>query len=625
MAKHEGDSSGAAVVKKRARRQPAKGRVWSKLLKLFAESFPKLFALLKLIFDWTQRKSLWIRVPLYLLLVLAACLYGFRDSLLKLPVVDNVKRGIEEYAEDIFAPPLPKFDGKGFGIAAARIEGDDDNRVRELLTLSLKIQGVQRLQIDRRLRVMNAALPDAAEAAAHATARRWLEKSQADIVIWGHMIRTTEPGVRLIMTPRHARPGRDAQLVKRDLAFSFPDTARESFEPAMQAQVLGYLAQFDSSHVVVEQLRQAVARLAQVVQSWPEGKARAAVVFALANAKAILGEQAGDRAMLAEAVATYQELIHPRVREQTPLDWAMYQNSLGSTLWSLGRLESGHATLEQAVNAYRAALEEYLPEKSALEWAMIQNNLGNALVTVGERRGEAAPLQEAVAAFQAALKVRTRQKGPLNWAMTQSNLGNALGILGERESGTARLEEAVSAYREALKEYTLERLPLDWAMTQNNLGTALATWGEREQGTARLQEAVAVLRAALEQRPREKVPLNWAMTQDNLGQALRIWGEREAGTARLQEAVTAFRAALAEYTREKVPLNWAMTQNSLADALRILGEREKNPQRIEEAIRMFEAVLDLPELKSAPHYRTIFQNNLWKASAAKAALAPATR
>jgi len=60
--------------------------VLSKLLELLAESFPKLTSLLKIVRDWTRRKPLWVRVPLYTVLVLAVAIYGFGDSLLKLPI-----------------------------------------------------------------------------------------------------------------------------------------------------------------------------------------------------------------------------------------------------------------------------------------------------------------------------------------------------------------------------------------------------------------------------------------------------------------------------------------------------------------------------------------------------------
>jgi hypothetical protein len=143
MAKKDRDTSETDAVKKPARRRAAKPRVLSKLWAMLAESFPKLTRLLKLARDWTRRKPIWIQVPLYAVLILAAAVYGFGEALLKLPVVANVRSEIAEYTEDLFAVPLPKATGTAFTIAVARIE-DDDGSVGKSLGIALKIPGVAR-------------------------------------------------------------------------------------------------------------------------------------------------------------------------------------------------------------------------------------------------------------------------------------------------------------------------------------------------------------------------------------------------------------------------------------------------------------------------------------------------
>lgn len=648
------------------RRSPKRG-LFSKLLALVAESFPKLTRLLKLGRDWTRRKPVWVRIPLYAVLLLGAAIYGFGDSLLKLPVVASVHEEIADRVKGIFEVSLPRASGKEFAIAVARIEDDDGGSVGKSLALALKISGVERLQIDRRLRFVDASNLDAAEAGAHQTARAWLDETGADILLWGQTIPGEPRGVRLIMTLRNADRRHEARLTQRYLAFNFLEQSREPFEAAVQAQVLGFLAQFDSSRAVAEQLRQAIARLQRFVISRDDRPGRGALVFALANAQATLGEQAGDNEVLNEAVTTYHQLLDARQRQAVPLDWAMTQNNLGNALCSLGKREAGAKRLEDAVKAYRAALEEYTPEKTPVEWAMTQNslghaletlgrresestrlvealgayraalskldpkvdaadralvgnNLGNALVALGEREDGSKKLEEAIQIYREALSVRSRKRMPLSWAMTQTNLGNALSALGEREKGTARLTEAVKAYRDALQEYTFEKVPLHWALAQNNLGAALARLGERETGLTKLQEAAAVFRTVLERRAKEKAPLSWAMTQRNLGNVLRSLGEREKSAARLEQAIAAQRSALEEYTRERAPLDWALTHNDLGQTLRILAEREKSPRRMDEAMQAFESALKVPELKSVPRYRAMVQENFWKAGALQAEL-----
>src|ERR1043166_1684477 len=136
MAKRESETSEAPAAKKRGRRPGKKRGLVGSLTELFAESFPKLTKVLKLAFDWTRRKSPWIRYPLYAVLLIGAALWGFRESLMKLPGSASFKHELDDRIEDIFAALLPKADGKEFVIAIARIEGDDGS-VGNLLSESL--------------------------------------------------------------------------------------------------------------------------------------------------------------------------------------------------------------------------------------------------------------------------------------------------------------------------------------------------------------------------------------------------------------------------------------------------------------------------------------------------------
>lgn len=621
MPKSDSNTSGPGAVKKRARaRTPKRRAPWQEVLH---KVFPQVAWFLKLIRDWTGRKPLWVRIPLYGLLVTGAIAYAFRDSLMDLSVVKQLRADVGETVDGVFRR-WPVASGKEFAVAVAQIERDEKDEVAQSLAVALKISGVERLQIHRRLRFVDAANLDQAEADAHRTARRWLEKTRADLLFWGQVL--PGGGIRLIMSLRNADAKGETRASQHHLAFTFLEETGEplkAFEAAVQAQVLGFLSQFDSSRAVADQLRQAIDRLQRVVVSRTKGPGRDALVFALANSQVMLGEQAGDRAVLAQAVATYQELLDARARREVPLDWAMTQNNLGNALWSLGKLEGDVARWEQAQAAYRAAQEEYPPAKYPLEWAMTQNNLGLVLESLGKREGSTETIAAAAAAYRAGLERLDRKSMPDDWALLENNLGNALFAIGERETGTARLAEAAEAYQAALGVYRRDKAPLRWAMAQGNLANAWTARGEREKNAALLNQAVVAYRAALAEYPVAKLPLDWARTQSNLGTALGRLGELEPGVARLKEAVTALRSALQKRSRESAPLEWAQTQNNLGTALVALGTREKSVPTLDEAIRCFEAARSIPELKSAPRERLNFQNNLWRAEGIRADLAAA--
>ena len=366
---------------------------------------------------------------------------------------------------------------------------------------------------------------------------------------------------------------------------------REAMGAQLQAVALATVkpATHESGKYLVETLRPAAVRLEHLIHFPPSGLSAgqlADVQFALGLALSIIGEQAGDKKALTEAVAAYRAALEGRTRERVPLQWAQTQNGLGIVLEHLGDREHGTARLEEAVAAYRAALEEYTRERVPLDWAKTQNNLGGALLSLADRGGGpwATPrerIEEAVAAYRAALEEYTRERVPLLWAIAQNNLGTALESRGwyggEGVSQTGLLEEAVAAHRAALEEFTRERVPLLWAMAQIDLGSALSTLGkwEGKSGTGRLEEAVAAYRAALNEFTRERVPLNWAKTQYSLGVALESLGELESGTARLEQAVAAYREALKEMTPEAAPYLHDTAQETLARCLASLEQRRK--------------------------------------------------
>ena len=282
-------------------------------------------------------------------------------------------------------------------------------------------------------------------------------------------------------------------------------------------------------------------------------------------------------------------------------------NSLGIAF--VERLdEHQRANKKHAEVCFRAALQVYGREQTPMDWAMTQNNLGTALsdqADLAEGEEQARLLVEAIQIYHAALQVRTREQTPMDWAMTQNNLGTALRAqanLAEGEEQARLLVEAIQAYHAALQVRTREQTPMDWAGTQNNLGTALraqANLAEGEEQARLLVEAIQAYHAALQVYSREQTPMDWAGTQNNLGAALSAQAnlaEGEEQARLLVEAIQAYHAALQVYSREQTPMDWAMTQNNLGTALRAqanLAEGEEQARLLAEAIQAYRAALQV--------------------------------
>jgi len=205
--------------------------------------------------------------------------------------------------------------------------------------------------------------------------------------------------------------------------------------------------------------RDAAGQFADAARKVPEASPDIRLGYLDREAAALFqeGEERGDNPALIEAIERYGILLTLRPRDRVPLEWAMTQNKLGSTLRALGLREQA----------------------------------------LGLQEPGTAHLEEAVAAFREALKEYRRDRVPLDWARTQNRLGNALRALGERESGTVHLEEAVAVFRAALKEYRRDREPLEWAMSAGDQGVTFMILAHRLGDATKAQKAVNQIEAAL--------------------------------------------------------------------------------------------------------------------------------
>ncbi|MGF6489144.1 tetratricopeptide repeat protein [Pseudomonas frederiksbergensis] len=552
--------------------------------------------------------------PLAALLVAGVLAWQNWDKVTQAPGVREALTSLRELL------PLPQANPERFSIAIARLENDKDDSHRRLIRDSLLDQfsknEIEVLLFDRRISIGSSEKPQAAVREGHERAKSLLDRSNAQVVIWGEALHTnadapmrlhwtTNSGVKLEKTSEKYQPVSGS--------YDLPQLFRSDLNGVLALLASSQAASFSEQDgkFVADRLKPFIERVRGLIASdLVSGARQASLQMVLGDALMTYGDQSGDNVALLEARKAYQEALSKFSRQNEPQQWAEIQCNLATILAMSGRREAGTIQLEQAVAIYQDVLSDYPRAQAPLDWATMQNNLGAMLLTIGEREGETAQLEKAVVVFQEALKEATRKRAPLEWATTQSNLGTALMALGERETGTARVEQAVTAYKLALTERARERVPLDWAATQNNLGDALLVLGDRGTGTALQEQAVAAFQEALKERTRERVPMKWASTQNSLGNAFIALGKRESGTAHLERAVSAHQEALKEYTREHAPLGWATTQNNLGTALALLGKRETGTMRLEQAVSAYQEALKVRTREYLPLKWAATQNNL---------------
>jgi tetratricopeptide (TPR) repeat protein len=249
-----------------------------------------------------------------------------------------------------------------------------------------------------------------AETRAFEEAQRYLEKSRADLVIWGSVVEVGEKsGPRVFWTTTTATKRSSNLLNSTDL--ELPADFWSQLATMLQLVVVTQYAQVSSQegHYVADTLAPFIKKVRELIPQthgagWTD-QSRFQIKSLLAESLMIYGEQAGDNAALEEAIGYYQELAQLYPRERAPLDWASNQNNLGVAMGQLGEHELDASDLRLAVAAFRAALLEYTRDSVPLNWAMTENNLGNTLGELAERDQDPKQFCEAVEAHSAAWQI----------------------------------------------------------------------------------------------------------------------------------------------------------------------------------------------------------------------------
>ena len=347
---------------------------------------------------WTFIQDRLRRLGLVGLVVLACIgIWWQWDHITKLP-------GVEPLVERITERTLPKAIPGKFNIAVARLEGDDKGETKRLILEALaEFPSVATLSFDRLVGSEQSDMAQA-ELEGHERARTLLNKSGADVLIWGVVLRQGGKSVpKLYWTPaQDAAQAPSPRRYQVTESLSLPSLFWQDLTNVLGLLVATNDAEFAAQEgkYTADKLLPFIQRVRGLLQSssmerW-SASTRAQVLVILGSALDRYGDQSGQNEPLQEAVVAYREALNEHTREKVPLNWASTQNNLGLALTRLGERESGTARLEEAVVAYREALKESTREKVPLSWASTQNNLGLALTRLGERESGTARLEEAV-------------------------------------------------------------------------------------------------------------------------------------------------------------------------------------------------------------------------------------
>ena len=215
--------------------------------------------------------------------------------------------------------------------------------------------------------------------------------------------------------------------------------------------------------------------------------------------------------ILEPAREKFELMLTAKFREQSPLEWASTQNSLGNILAALGQQRMDVGLYEKAIASFNLALEEYSQENTPSEWAVSQYNLGTATQALGRQQDDSKRLKASADAYTNALLIWTRKQMPLEWATTMYQLGASFHAQGKQLKGKRTLEKSVVAFKNALVGFDADNHALELAATHNSRGAVLHNLAESEDSVERLEEAIRSYETALTVCMEQQLPFHLAV------------------------------------------------------------------------------------------------------------------
>jgi len=257
---------------------------------------------------------------------------------------------------------------------------------------------------------------------------------------------------------------------------------------------------------------------------------------------------AKDRIIAANIEAALEEgapTAQKPPREFTTINRAHLFTCLGHTLAVAGNRLDEPELLQLAAETYRRAIDTSPEEDATLLSGIAQKNLGSLLAHQAERTNDTAGFREAANTMAAAVSVISKRLLPRDWAAAQNRLGLIYYRLdlADATSDTRLLTSAISAFHAAIQVYTRVDAPEHWANVMHNYARTAQVLGGQLHDPKILQKSVNACRSVLEVRRRDKAPHHWAVTQNTLGSALFLMGKITNRRDHLESALDAFTAA----------------------------------------------------------------------------------
>lgn len=422
------------------------------------------------------------------------------------------------YIAEISSEPA---DGLRYGVLISKLEGDDiawgatrsifytlENRKK----IFESIPTCRTLKIDfDQLKELPLLIQDA-----ELTGLEWLRNRNADLLIWGELVREDKAKLKLRFL------GREGTSTRSEKPYKVQDTVLEAkFTKDFEAQVIAVaLSTIDVSNkelgkYVVDGLREEQHKIENIVKHRSQGQ--------------FTNEQMSE-----------------------------FKRVLGLAAFTIGVQTGSRTEFNDARDWYLAALEDLVADTQVEKFAQIHRGLGDVYVALSGTEMDDHQRDRwwslAIGAYQAAQRVIDSETEVIRWVELESSIGFVYYLQGRDGKGDGQsridnLEIAVAVLTGAQDKLSILPRGFAWANILNRLGIAYLYLGWIKPESDGLSKAVEAFSNALDVVPRQ-LSLYFASTEENLANALTEVGIREQKPEKLEQALDRHRSALGGYLNE---------------------------------------------------------------------------
>ncbi len=471
---------------------------------------------------------------------------------------------------------VPKADPSRYSVLVAHLENDTNREFELLIIESLKeLDGIQVLSLDRTI-TLHDSIPEKAEKEGYSQALRYLDESDASVLIWGTVLSWNGnhvPKLYWTVSQGWVRKPRRYQQSSIDDNLSLPIMFWDDLISALRLLILIESHQLTSEegHFLGDRLPAYISRIYMILNSKDivgdlDVKERMKIQFVLSKGLHRLGVQQDNIDAIKKSINIYRKLIIDIPNDFPPDYKADIQNELANALVDLVQYENIPELLKEALDLYYEALKKFSRENDPIEWAGLMFNIGYVQNEIGKSEHDSSYLEQALTTLFNAKAIIPQDQEPQLYANIIKSIGISLVNLGDIKCVPSYYTRAANAFREALIMTPREHFPLFWANLQNCLGFVMSHLGQLENNTIYFKEAIEAYNEALKEYTRERTPISWADITNNLGSAYLSLGNIEHDMGYINQAISLFHEALTELTHERTPLHYEIVQNNLKEA-----------------------------------------------------------